>query len=97
LYLEANTASIPWPLSFLISPIDSVNRLITGNNSAGNIGKLYALDFYSGGAYVQMDFSEKSRGKHLFSFNGPVVIFGANVVYGFPQRGNGTHEGLVEK
>jgi hypothetical protein len=84
LYLEAAAAGIPQPLSFLISPMDGLNSLVTGEPPPGKGGNLYALDFFAGGAYAQINFSESSGGKNLFSFKGPAAIIGMTAVYGNP-------------
>jgi hypothetical protein len=84
LYLEANAAGIPWPLSFLISPADGLNKFVTGENPQSKGGNLYALGLFTGGAYVQMDSIEKTKGKNLFSFSGPAAAIGIDVVYGNP-------------
>jgi hypothetical protein len=90
LYLEADTAGVPWPLSFLISPADGINKLVTGKsqpgtgNSTGNEGNLHDLTFFIGGGYAKMDFTEKSGGNNLFSFDGPAAAIGLKAVYGNP-------------
>jgi hypothetical protein len=41
LYLEADAAGIPTPLSFLISPMDGLNRLITGRKPPKECGNIH--------------------------------------------------------
>jgi hypothetical protein len=84
LYLEANTAGIPWPFSFLISPTDGLNKFMTGKSPQSKGGNLYALGFFAGGAYAHMNATEKTRDKNLFSFSGPAAAIGINVIYGDP-------------
>jgi hypothetical protein len=90
LYFEAVEAGIPFPLSLLISPMDGINRIITGqarwretppDRTGGN---MYELSFSAGGGYALVDSVEKKSGNSIFSFRGSTANIGINAVYGNP-------------
>jgi hypothetical protein len=84
LYLEANAAGIPPPLSIFISPIDGLNRLVTGKTPPYKGGNLYGLSLFAGAGYARTDFIEKSDYRNLFSFSDPIGTIGIKTVYGNP-------------
>jgi hypothetical protein len=84
LYLEADAAGIPLPLAALISPMDGLNRLITGHLPQKAGGNIHELSLYLGAGYTRMDFVEKTNRQNLFSFHGPTGTMGIKTVYGNP-------------
>jgi hypothetical protein len=84
LYLEADAAGMPLPLSALISPMDGLNRLITGWAPQKAGGNIHELSLSLGAGYAQTDFFEKTNSKNLFSFHGPTGTLGIKTVYGNP-------------
>jgi hypothetical protein len=94
LYLTARAAGLPGPVTTLISPMDSFNRIITKRESKKAAGSLYHLSFSTGAGFADSDFTEKEYNQDLYSFLGPAVYAGADVVYGdpFEQRGTVPYE-----
>ena len=84
LYLEAYAAGVPGPLASLISPVDGLNRLITGRNPAVKDGNLYSFSAYVGAGYSGAKAFENSEGRDLYSFRGVAENIGFNVIYGDP-------------
>jgi hypothetical protein len=85
LFLEALASGVPLPLASLISPMDGVNRLITGkNNPLPKGGNLYDFSLYAGAGYTRINSREKTGNNDLFSFRGPTANIGVNIVYGNP-------------
>jgi hypothetical protein len=84
LYLEADAAGVSPFFSWVISPMDGLNRLIAGKTPHYKGGNLYALSFSAGAGYAQIDFIEKSSSRNLFSFHGPAGTLGIKTVYGNP-------------
>jgi hypothetical protein len=84
LYLEADVAGVPVPLSALISPMDGVNRLVAGSLPEKADGNIHELSVSLGVNYTQTEFVEKSNSRNLFSFQGPTGAVGIKTVYGNP-------------
>ncbi|MDR1030515.1 MAG: DUF3943 domain-containing protein [Treponema sp.] len=85
LYLEADAAGVPAPLTFLISPMDGFNRLITGKHRYPAGGKLQAFSLTAGFGASSAAFSTSSGvAENIYSFYGPAAHVGLNVVYGDP-------------
>jgi hypothetical protein len=94
LYQAARTAGLPAPLTALISPMDSFNRITTKRESRKEAGSLYYLSFSTGADFAGAGFTEKEYNRDLYSFVGPAVYAGAELVYGdpFEQRGTVPYE-----
>ena len=87
LFLEALASGAPLPLATLISPLDGVNRLITGKTAPRpEGGNLYNFSIYAGAGYSTVHSREKSRNTSLFAFSGFAGNIGAHIVYGNPYE-----------
>lgn len=84
LYFAGDAAGIPGPISFLISPIDGLNRLITGRVPQKANGNIHDFSLFFGAGYAQINFNERSNSRNLFSFRGPTGNIGIEAVYGNP-------------
>lgn len=84
LYLEAYAAGVPAPLAALISPLDGINRLITGKNMETGGGNIYDFSVHAGAGYARVRAVENPGGEDLFSFRGPAGGVGIDVIYGNP-------------
>ncbi|MCL2706293.1 MAG: DUF3943 domain-containing protein [Spirochaetaceae bacterium] len=89
LYLEADGAGAPVPLSFMINPAAGFHRIATSwKPQTTGKGNIYEFNTYLGMGWAQTNSSiiDSGTSNELFSFSGLIANIGFSTIYGNPFR-----------